>query len=183
MIPVSDIIQQVRIEEKDVNEAKFSDWDIINAINKALRLMSNQLAQMNTDFMERTIRYDMGETWVGAELPKDFITVQRVERFNGSVLRPDTTVSTKHNTYHIKNNKLYAKGTVFMTYKAMLSTAEAGGELDVPPFLFDMIVASSRMIINNAERDVLTQYITEVSASLVPRRKYTHARTKMPFHI
>ena len=41
MISVANIIRQVRVDVKDINEVKYSDWDIENALNKALRLTAN----------------------------------------------------------------------------------------------------------------------------------------------
>ena len=35
MISVANIIRQVRVDVKDINEVKYSDWDIENALNKA----------------------------------------------------------------------------------------------------------------------------------------------------
>ena len=55
MISVANIIKQVRIDVKDINEVKYSDWDIENALNKALRLTANHFSMLNTDFMERSI--------------------------------------------------------------------------------------------------------------------------------
>ena len=43
MISVANIIKQVRIDVKDINEVKYSDWDIENTLNKALRLTAKKI--------------------------------------------------------------------------------------------------------------------------------------------
>ena len=46
-----------------------------------------------------------------------------------------------------------------------------------------MLVKLTRMVLNNADADTMTQAVmTEVEA-IVPRRKYNNLRPKMPFFL
>ena len=90
MISVANIIRQVRVDVKDINEVKYSDWDLENSLNKALRLTANHFAMRNSDFMERSIvmldeplklRFapkiaeGIADELHGDSLPKDFISL------------------------------------------------------------------------------------------------------------
>ena len=98
MISVANIIRQVRVDVKDINEVKYSDWDIENALNKALRLTANHFSMLNTDFMERSIAMldtplklhfsppiaeGIADELHGDALPEDFISVVKVIRPDG----------------------------------------------------------------------------------------------------
>ena len=61
MINVKDIIQSVRFKQKDNNEVKFSDYDIIQSLNEAVRYINRTFALKNSDFLEKEVEYRLDE--------------------------------------------------------------------------------------------------------------------------
>lgn len=61
MIAAKTILQLVRFKQKDNNEILFSDYDIKNALNEALRYIVQSQALDNSDFLEKVVVYDERE--------------------------------------------------------------------------------------------------------------------------
>lgn len=186
MIPVSKIFEQIRIDEMDMDAVKYSDWDLENALNKALRLICNQLSQMNTDFCEKEIDLTEEDLREGYELPKDFLSVWYIVAPNGYKLHPSlrTIKTMQENEYLITQGKLYTKLTeVTLRYKVMLPEVHAGEAIDMPFGFFDMVEAVTRLILNNEPKDKLLEQITMLAKAMVPSRRYAAAWSSMPFRV
>ena len=69
MINVTDIMQSVRYKQKDHNEVKFSDYDIIQSLNEALRYINRSYALKNSDFLEKVKEYRLDD--INAEIDKE----------------------------------------------------------------------------------------------------------------
>jgi hypothetical protein len=66
MIQVSKILRMVRYKAKDNNEVRYSDYDIIQAVNETIRYMNQDLSLKNSDFLEKVKYYRQDE--INAEI-------------------------------------------------------------------------------------------------------------------
>ena len=53
--------------------------------------------------------------------------------------------------------------------------------IDLPDVFFDIIVKMARLVLNNGDADTLTQAVSAAVDSLIPRRRLSHVRSRMPF--
>lgn len=210
-IPYKEIRRLIRYKLKDNNEITYSDYDIKEAFNECIRYFNGSYALQNTDFLEKTVTYDEeamnaeirrqneelpeGEQLPlydfkeeGVELPDDYITLQRIMR------QPDGYIMSSVEgikdplewQYKITGNRLYL-GTphVKMLYKAALAEVKKEDDSIEVPFTFkDALVKITCMILQNTSgTDVMADAVDDVVSRLVPRRRYSNARIKMPFKV
>jgi len=137
MISAQKVIRLVRFKEKDNNEIQYSDYDIIQSMNEAIRYMNMRFSEMNADFLERTVLLDEKtineeidaanaalpagspmQTAVefpvtGVELPDDFLSLMDVLRTNNCCCHDyrlkcvPPCVRPGHDVYYIMGNRLY----------------------------------------------------------------------------
>ncbi len=210
-IPYKELRRLIRYKLKDNNEIAYSDYDIKEAFNECVRYFNASYALQNTDFLEKVLVYDE-ETMnnnvrrqnaelpedeqlelydfkaKGVELPEDYVTLQRVMRLpDGYIMSPiDGVKDTLDCQYKVMGGRLYfGYPTVKLLYKAAI--AEINGEydsVDVPFTFKDALVKITCMILqNNADTDVLADAVDDVVSKIVPRRRYSNARVKMPFMV
>lgn len=212
MITGTELIRLIRFKQKDNNEIKFSDYDIIQALNECIRYINQSYAMKNSDFLEKMTTYNQedlnaqisllneqleeGETptplydfaLTGAELPDDFISLVSLLRYddNYKLIPVEAVAPVEYNTYKIFGERVYAGcGTFNMLYRAGIAEiATAADNILLPTIFKDCLVKLTGMILNNnAETDVLMQAVEDTVSALVPKRRYTNVRTKMPFYI
>lgn len=183
MISVQRIVYLTRVKQKDLNETRFSDWDILNALNEGIRLISLELSMQNCDFLEAAKDYTGEETRRGAELPEDFVALRRVLSHRGYPLSPTAGTVCGADQYIITENKLYARVAVKVLYRKVLREVELGGAIGLPEVFTDAVVKLTGLILNNAETDILTQFVANSAKYLIPRRRYANIARRMPFHV
>ncbi len=183
MIAVNDVIAQIRIDEKDMDEVRYSDWDILNALNKTLRIAANYFSTKNTDFFDKSLDIEAEEAGEGIDLPDDYITVRQVVRESDSYLMSPSTGGLDEGSYVITNNKFYAKVSCTMFYKGFVEKAEKDGEISLPMTFFDILCMTTRTVMNNGTVDVAIQYVADEAQKIIPRRKYTNVKIKMDFAV
>lgn len=128
-----EIIRKVRMspEINDNNEAKYSDYQIVDALNSVLNMLYNELATFSNDLLIRTetLRLVNGE----AELPEDFL--QMVEVYRGdTVYLPQTKGdAVSPFTYIVLGNSIYAQ-----TDKLTIDYKPQFEEVDMDSLDFDM---------------------------------------------
>lgn len=183
MISVQRIVYLTRVKQKDLNETRFSDWDILNALNEGIRLMSVELSMQNCDFLETAQDYSGEETRRGAELPEDFAALRRVLSHRGYPLSPAAGAVCAADQYVVSGNKLYARVAVKLLYRRILREVDLDGEIDLPEVFTDAVVKLTGLILNNAETDILTQFVANSAKYLIPRRRYANIARRMPFHV
>ena len=196
MISVVNIIKQVRIDVKDINEVKYSDWDIENALNKALRLTSNHFSMLNTDFMERSIAMldtplklhfsppiaeGIADELHGDSLPEDFISVVKVIRPDGYELHPSTGHVNPRN-YMIYRGCIFAFGPIILMYRCGIPNVSKDDTIDLPIPFFDFLVEGTKLALTDTT-EMLTQYITDNALKLIPARRYSGARVRLPWRV
>lgn len=196
MISVANIFKQIRIDLKDINETQYSAWDLENAINKALRLVCNHFSMRNTDFLTRStvmcdtpihvlfappIAQGIAKELHGTSLPDDFISIVKVIRPDGYELHPSTGHINERN-YMIYRDVLFTLGPVVMTYRFTLPNVSKDDSVDLPISFFDFIVEATKTALTEST-GMLTQYIADNAEKLIPGRKYTNARVRLPWRI
>lgn len=211
-ITLKKIVRQIRIKEKDNNEVKYSDYDIIDAVNRCIRYINQSFALKNSDFLEKRTTYNQdlmneavtehnnnlaeGETasdlldfcLTGVDLPADFISlVDVLRRKDNYRLSPVPAVeAVRFGTYKIFAGKIYSSSKDFdFLYRA--SIAEVSDidtdAVQLPGIFLDLISKVSCMILlNNSSTDVLLDEINRVIDGLVPARRYSNIKRKMPFY-
>jgi hypothetical protein len=182
VIIVKKLVWIIRSKQKDADETKFSDWDILNAVNECLRVMANEFSLRNSDFFEKEKFFEADEVLNGVDLPDDYITLRKVITKDGYPLSPSTAV-LDGSTYMITNNKLYAKTSIRLLYKGFKTEVTIDDNIDFPITFIDIIVKITGLILNNGETDVLLQYVKDSSQSLIPHRRYSNVKVSMPFKV
>ena len=205
MILAKDIKKLVRYKQKDNDEITFSDYDIKNALNEALRFVTQSQSLQNSDFLETFKLYDQEEMnreieegesedvelydfpITGVELPDDYCILAGVTDVYGRDLSPvDATQTPKVHEYKVMGGRIYTGVYSFkLTYKKTLPnvTDLDEDEIDLPTFCTDIIVKITGMVLNNAETDIMLQQIDSMSKSIIPRRRYNGLQMKMPFYV
>ena len=187
MISYEEIKRLIRFKEKDNNEIKFSDYEVRMAVNECIRYLNNNLALLNSDFLEKAQNFTDIDTAEGIELPEDFVILISVMRMcDGYVMSPVRAVQKPNdNEYKVVGNKLYSGTPAFtMLYKAAIAEIKSDFDGIELPFVFkDVLVKLTCMILNNAETDIMMKAVDEAVRAIVPRRRYTNARIKMPFMV
>ncbi len=209
-IAAKEVLHLVRFKQQDHNEIKFSDYDIKNALNEALRYIVQSQALQNSDFLDAVKYYseeeinkeiaaaneDLPEDEQkplisfkkdGVELPDDYQVVSGVNRaFDGYPLYPiDITNVPNPKQYKVLGGKIYAGVPAFyLTYKKTIGSVKDFNEdvIDLPAFCLDLIIKVTGMILNQAENDILLKTIDSTANAIIPRRKYNNARMRMPFY-
>lgn len=211
MITYQEIRRLIRFKEKDNNEIRFSDYDIKYAVNECIRYLNNSYAMQNSDFLEKIVEYseadmnaEIAETnkdlppeeqkpfvsfkHDGIDLPDDFISlVSLMATKDGVMLKPTESIRTPLLwEYKIVGNKLYTGALGFkMVYKAAIKEIVDESDVIELPFTFKDVIAkiSSMILNNNAQTDVMSQAVNEMVQQIVPRRRYSNARIRLPFRI
>ena len=209
-IAAKEVLQMVRFKQQDNNEIKFSDYDILNALNEALRYIVQSQALQNSDFLDTVKYYNEEEINAeiaaaneklpenerqkficfrkdGVELPDNYQVVSGVTRaFDGYPMYPvDITNVPNPKQYKVCGGKIYAGVPAFyLTYKHTITAVKdlMKDDIDLPTFCFDLIVKITGMVLNQAENDILLKTINNTAFAIIPRRKYNNARIKMPFY-
>lgn len=187
MISFEEVKRLIRFKEKDNNEIKFSDYEVRMAVNECIRYLNNNLALLNSDFLEKTQDFTDIDTSVGIDLPEDYVALISVMRMcDGYVMTPVQAIQKPNdNEYKVVGSKLYSGTPAFtMLYKAAIAEIKSDSDGIELPFVFkDVLVKLSCMILNNAETDIMMKAVDEAVRALIPRRRYSNARIKMPFKI
>lgn len=196
MITVADVIRLVRQDEKDINEVKYSDWDILNAMNKAMRLIANRFAMTNSDFMEKMVTYpadlqtegeiiydeNYNEVLTEYDLPDDYIAVDKVLAINGYEMSPSVDGIVRQGQYRISGNKLYVVQDVYFWYRFAFPNFDKGDTIDLPKPFYDFIATCTKYLLAG-DVDTATQFIADNALKLIPARKYSHAKQKLPWKV
>lgn len=209
-IAAKEVLRMVRFKQQDHNEIKFSDYDIKNALNEALRYIVQSQALQNSDFLDAVKYYSEEEVNTeiataneglpedeqrqpvsfkkdGIELPEDYQVASGVTRaFDGYPLYPvDITNVPNPKQYKVCGGKIFAGVPAFyLTYKRTVTAVNdlTADSIDLPAFCLDLIVKITGMILNQAETDILLKTIDSTASAIIPRRKYNNARMRMPFY-
>lgn len=132
-------------------------------------------------------RYDFKNE--GVELPDDFIALQGItcgHDHGNLVMRPVEGYRTPNfGEYKVSGNRIYfGEGYAKMLYKAAIPEVKSEDDVLELPFVFkDSLAKITCMILeNNPSTDVMMEAVNDAVAQIVPRRRYSNARVRMPFY-
>ena len=185
MIEAKHLKEMVRWKEKDMDEVRFSDYEIYHAMNEVLRYLRAHLANMQSDLLEREKVYEIGDFVNGAvELPDDFTSVKGVWRLSDHERLH--AVSDDHvtaDTFRLFAGRIYAEVGILLHYYGRLPAVRDGDAIPLPDTYIDPLIKLTRMVLSNADVDTMTQAVSAEVDAIVPRRKYNNARAKLPFFV
>lgn len=215
MITAKEVLREVRFKNKDNDEVKYSDYDIKNALNEAIRYISQSQALQNDDYYESSKEYsekvmnmeiddvnseiaadpehkdkDFLEYYnfrrKGVPLPDDYQILVGVTRGDGYKLRPCENLRVPNfHEYKVTANKVYCGCGYFILHyqrtAAPVNDLESDN-VDLPNFCHDLVVKITGLILNQAQTDTMMEQINYLVKSIVPRRRFSNARIKMPFY-
>ena len=210
-ITYKELKRLIRFKTKDFNETTYSDFEIKESFNECIRYFNASHALNNSDFIEKVAVYDEAEMNLeiekqnqelpedeqlekynfretGVELPNGFITLQSIMRLpDGYIMSPvDAIKDPAPWQYKIMGDRLYL-GCPYakMLYKGGIDEIKSDDDtLELPNVFKDALVKITCMILTNTSgTDVLADAVDEVVSAIVPRRRYSNGRIKMPFKV
>lgn len=137
----NDIILAVRMapEIKDMDAARYSDYDILQALNETAAYIYSILAEQTSSLQDKRAELQRAGTDDGYLLPDDFLQLVNAYDADERVMRARAKGQelTEH-TYRIVGSKLYTKSkAVTMDYKPFfvdLTMDDLEKEMELPPF-------------------------------------------------
>lgn len=209
MIRAKVLLRMVRQKQQDVNEVKFSDYDVLAALNECLRYVNQSFARKNSDFLERVKSYRQDEinaeivadnvglssddlpqesisfAATGVVLPDDFVALVSVARASdGYLLSPVAAVDrVGSGQYKIFGGRIYAAEDFDIMYRAQVPVVRDMEQdvIELPVSFLDLLVKVTGLVLNNAETDVLAHEVSSNVDGLVPKRRYSNVKSRMPF--
>lgn len=187
-IEVSKLIRKIRFKAVDFDEIKYTDYQIINAINDVIEYLNASYALRNSDFLEKAKEYHIsGEQMTkGVSLPSDFVTLIGLNDLNcGKPLQvvPSTKKPT-YDEYKIVGGKIYSGVPDFVVmYRKKIEEIEtANDEVDLPAVFESLVRNFAFSVLTNGSDEMLSG-IEEAVQAIVPARRYSHAKIRMPFKV
>lgn len=206
------ILRAVRQKEQDNDEVKYSDYDIVSAINEAIRYLNISLVHKDSEFLRKSKDYDEREmneaidaeneanqdvkgyepkeredfAHKGVELPDGYLSLVSVQRSDDYYdLHPATSLARlKEKEYVLFGGRLYVKHRGFrLNYMGAVPEIKdvEKDTIELPDVFFDLLVKMARLVLNNGDADTLTQAVSAAVDSLIPRRRLSNVRSRMPF--
>lgn len=206
MMKAKDIINLVRYQLKDNNAVQYSDYDVMQALNACLRYINQYY--INSDFLEQVVYYREDEInaqidkanqtadtpvahvsmkLTGVDLPDDFLSLVRVVReCDGVDMHPCQAIKTPWpREYKIVQNKIYAgvKDIAVMYNIELKAVSSVDDTINLPGVFRDTLAKLTCTILaNNPDTDTMQSAFEDVLRSIVPLRRYSNMRKKMPFY-
>lgn len=206
------ILRAVRQKEQDNDEVKYSDYDIVSAINEVIRYLNISLVHKDSEFLCKSKDYDEREmnaaidaeneanqdvegyepkeredfAHKGVELPDGYLSLVSVQRSSDYYnLYPATSLARlKEKNYVLFGGRLYVKHRGFrLNYMGAVPEIKdvEKDTIELPDVFFDLLVKMARLVLNNGDADTLTQAVSAAVDSLIPRRRLSNMRSRMPF--
>ena len=212
MMEAIKILRAVRQKEQDNDEVKYSDYDIVSAINEVIRYLNISLVHKDSEFLCKSKDYDEREmnaaidaeneanqdvegyepkeredfAHKGVELPDGYLSLVSVQRSSDYYnLYPATSLARlKEKNYVLFGGRLYVKHRGFrLNYMGAVPEIKdvEKDTIELPDVFFDLLVKMARLVLNNGDAVTLTQAVSAAVDSLIPRRRLSNMRSRMPF--
>lgn len=123
----------------------------------------------------------------GMDLPSDFVTLISINTIKH--LQPYSPAAVgerlKFGEYRISGNKLYCGAkAVTINYKRRIAEVDTESEgVDLPEDFIDLLVKGTGLVLTNADTDILMAEVNRALEAIVPSRRYSHIKSKMPFMV
>ena len=201
MIEAKEVVRLMRHQLNDFDETKFSDYDVLQALNQTLRQLSVSLANKGAQVLEVSEDYDEAEmnedpeavvdfTNDGVKLPDDCASIISVQdTTHGEKLQPATSrlqlAEHGYRMYYVAGDRIFTKVDAFRLnyYRALAELTSLDETIDLPRIFLDPLVKITRVVLENGENDVMTQTVTTELNRVLPGRRYSNSRVRMPFYV
>ena len=175
-----DIFVRVRMapEINDNAEVKYSDYNLIAALNSVLSIVYNTLSSSSNDLL--TQETELTLTDGKAALPSDFLSVVNVTAGN-YVLKPQSKSNdVDEYSYRIRGNYLYSgNSTVTLEYKPYFTDIDydtTGTELILPNYFSELLKKYVVIVLHggiNKNDSTIVQQVTDDVYKLTAGREYS----------
>ena len=172
----NDIILAVRMapEIKDMDAARYSDYDILQALNETAAYIYSILAEQTSSLLDKRAELQRAGTDDGYLLPDDFLQLVNAYDADERAMRARAKGQelTEH-TYRIVGSKLYTKSkAVTMDYKPFFVEITMDGlekDMDLPPFFKTLIKKAVILILQGSGQQdtAVLQLIADGVAKIV----------------
>ena len=134
------------------------------------------------------VKPHMDFAFTGIPFPDDYVSAISIQRTNdGYKLHPAPSLyQLGERSYYVAGGRLYCKSTsIRLNYMGRITEVKSfdTDTIDLPDLFADVIVKLVRVILNNGDSDTMTQAVSQAVDSVIPRRRYSNVRQKMPFYI
>jgi hypothetical protein len=177
----NDIFSRVRMspEIQDTAAVKYSDYQLMTALNSVLSIVYNTLSSSSNDLLtqskELTLMDDVGS------LPVDFLSVVNVLAADGTVLKPQSkSFEVDERTYRIRGNNIYSHNALLLLeYKPYFTEIVYDAldkELILPNFFSELLKKYSVISLVggiNKQDSTIVQQVTEDVYKLTSGREYS----------
>ena len=174
-ITVQRVIKHIRLQINDFDEAKVSNYQILNYLNRALSAISTALAADKLDFLAAAQTYNTASATDGVDLPDDFQSVNEVTDGDGYTLTPAYVTKTpKAFEYKVMGEKLYCGAASYtLFYQRFIPPVDDMGDtIAVPAYCLGLIVQTTIQLMQGmAPTDVAT-LINSLIGTEIPGRTY-----------
>ena len=163
---------------------KFNNNTIITKeINEEIEAYN---AQADEEDRKEMVRFGL----TGVDLPDDLLSLMGVVRVGGhneyKLKCGQAGMRLAPDEYYIMGNKLFTRcRTVRLLYRSSIpQVTSLTDEISLPDFFLDGLAKMTSMLLNNnPDTDVMRAEFDGMIDSLVPRRRYSNLRSRMPFKV
>ncbi len=179
-IPATRVVQHIRLQIDDFDEAKVSDFQILTFMNRALTAISAAIAAKDLDFLSASKAYNTSSASDGAALPDDFQSVKEVTDGEGFTLNPVYLTKTPQAyEYKIVGEKIYCGASSYtLFYKKFIEPIDSleNGVIGMPAYCLGMIVQITVLLMQNADPATVIQTINNIIETDIPLQTYDKKR-------
>ena len=173
-------------DEKEMNDATVAEYTVYGS--NAFVFEDERIVYEADEVDDHAEILSFSET--GVQLPDGYtsiISVQDLE--HGIRLKPATSLAMLQSPYccglyFIMGDRIYVKAKSFrLNYYAPINEVRSlDDEIDLPGLFLDLLVVLTRIVLNNnGEVDTMTQSFDRAIDRVLPRRRYSNMRQRMPF--
>lgn len=194
-INVKKLVYKIRFKIGDLDEVRYSDFDVLEAVNDCIRYLNQDKALKNSDFLEKIKHYDQNEMnaevaaynelhptepkefynfpVTGAEMPEDLIALVDLVRLkDGYHLHPIPAVEQinpyEQGQYKIINDRIYANTDFDMLYRAEIATVSLT-DLNNADSIIELPAVFTELLAKIAVMILLNQAETDVMMREISR--------------
>jgi len=187
---VEEFLNQVRYQINDTDKAEYSDTELINYVNDALRFISNELIRLSSPILLKYTTLSLTDG--AADLPSDFVREEGVLDSQGNLLKSYPAIKPADQYgYKIIGDKIYSNNTSLdLFYYALFPfVASLDDEIPVPAYMVNLLkeivifLALNRNEFSlNVEQELLKAFgaqIYEIANSVTQ----TYYERELPFKV
>ena len=182
MIPVIRLVQSLRYALKDMQQAKVSDFELIEVINQAASLLYSQMSERYVQFGMKKKTLIVDET-CSTELPSDFVRIHQVGLGDRKVAIPTSYQPTVEGTYRIIGSTFYAPEGIYGLeyYYIPGRVSDLSDNLDVPQSMSPYIEQIALALFGNNHEQALG--IVNICAQSLSSREVSHFENIGPVQV